>query len=177
MAVRLRASSEELQNVIRPLLQLVVLDYSYPDFAEGCMLGMRENTGHCTLCDSRPEVRAILIKDKSIMEEIRDINNESVDHFFFDRYGTVRMTHDYIMHEDVCFLSTLIVDCDHRGRGHGNRLLAFAEKKAREWRNTCVTLQVKHDSWMRDWYARRGYHEVAPGYDEGMVLMSKSLSQ
>ena len=76
----------------------MVLDYSYPAFAEGYMLGMRENTRHCTLCDSRPEVRAVLIKDKSIMEEIRDINNESVDHFFFDRYGTVRMTHDYIMH-------------------------------------------------------------------------------
>ena len=111
------------------------------------------------------------------MEEIKNISNEAIDHFFFDRYGTVRMTHDYIMHEDVCFLSTLIVDSDHRGRGHGNRLLAFAEEQARKWCDTCITLQVKHDSWMHDWYARKGYHEVAPGYDNGMVLMSKNISR
>ncbi len=107
------------------------------------------------------------------MEEIRNTTAEGNNIFYHDKYGMFRMTL-YNTCPGVGFLSTVVVDEDHRKSGHGDRLLRFAEKKAQDYCLSCLTLQVEYDSWMYDWYIRRGYRVVAPGYDNGMVILSKA---
>ena len=57
-----------------------------------------------------------------------------------------------------------MTDPDHRGRGHGDALVARALELAGAAGCDLVVLEASADDWPRHWYARRGFAEVgAPG--------------
>ena len=103
--------------------------------------------------------------------------NDHIDLFYTSNLGMYRMTLcDPKYKSKAAFISTLLVDENHRGEGHGNELLAHAEKEARAWGCNAMTLEVEWKSWKRDWYERRGFvavHELY--YDDKMVVMTKLL--
>lgn len=76
---------------------------------------------------------------------------------------------------EAAWLSTVIIDEKYRGEGHGNKLLAHAEKEARNWGCTALSLEVEWKSWVRDWYERKGFVVVAEGIEDNMVVMTKIL--
>ena len=57
----------------------------------------------------------------------------------------------------TCILTHLLVDEDHRQRGYGTKALEQAEIIAKDLGCDVVQLMVETDSWMHDWYLRRGY--------------------
>ena len=51
----------------------------------------------------------------------------------------------------------LNVEEKHRRKGYGNRLLEEAEKEAQRLGANVISLAVKNNSFMFDWYQRKGY--------------------
>ena len=100
-----------------------------------------------------------------------------LDLFYYSNIGIYRMTLCEPRYKsNAAFISTLIVDEEQRGQGHGNELLAHAENEARKWGCSSLTLEVKWESWQKDWYERNGFlvvHELY--YDENTVVMTKIL--
>ena len=100
-----------------------------------------------------------------------------MDLFYYSNIGMYRMTLCEPRYKSkAAFISTLIIDEEHRGDGHGNELLEHAEKEARAWNCNAISLEVEWKSWKRDWYERKGYvvvHELY--YDDKMVVMTKIL--
>lgn len=69
------------------------------------------------------------------------------------------MVHFYKYHDDpsTLFLSDLSVDPEHRKQGIGNLILNIAEDVARQTGADSISLWVEKDSWMSEWYQRKGY--------------------
>ena len=93
--------------------------------------------------------------------------------FFCNTFGLCRLT--FIDGINAAFLSTLAVDNMHRKQGIATLLVQKAEQCARERQRGAISLQVERYTWMRDWYLRLGYVEVAEGYEQNHVLMTKIL--
>ena len=49
------------------------------------------------------------------------------------------------------------------------------DKIAQETGCDVISLQVENNSWMKDWYLRKGFIPVADGYDSNNVIMSKFI--
>ena len=96
--------------------------------------------------------------------------------FLHNDNGLCRLTF-YDDNKSVCFLSTLVIDEWRRQCGHANEMLQFADNIAKREGCTHITLQVDSKSWKRAWYKRRGYQEVAEGYECGKILMTKKLKE
>ncbi len=80
----------------------------------------------------------------------------------------------------AAYLRLLLVAEGHRRSGVGARLLAEAERRAREWANHLVLLVTTDNTGARRFYERLGYRHVgdlprfaAPGLDE--ALYQKAL--
>ena len=104
---------------------------------------------------------------------INDTNKYGKEMFLYLENGMCRLTLPPKC-PNVAFVSTVIVDEGHRGKGVGNMLLAAAEKTAIEKGCNVLTLQTE-TGWTMNWYARHGFAVVGEGYDEDMVLMCKPL--
>ena len=104
-------------------------------------------------------------------------NDGHLDLFYYSNIGMYRMTLcEPKQKSNAAFISTVLIDENHRGEGHGNELLEHAENEARKWGCNAITLEVKWKSWKRDWYERKGFlvvHELY--YDEKTVVMTKIL--
>lgn len=99
-----------------------------------------------------------------------------VDLFYLANIGLYRLTLCEPNYKSkAAWLSTLVIDEEHRTDGHGNELLAHAEKQAKKLGCTALSLEVEWKSWVRDWYERKGFFVVAEGIDENMVVMTKML--
>ena len=106
------------------------------------------------------------------MEIIAYDRGHSMDFFCHVPNGTCRLT-IYDTCPSVMFLSTLIVNEKCRKQGIGTAILEEVEKIAKESGCDVISLQVKHNSWMKDWYLRNGFIPVADGYNYNNVIMSK----
>ena len=75
---------------------------------------------------------------------------------------------------DTVYLASLSVDEDVRRKGIGTKLQEIREKIGVELgaRNSC--LQVIKDSWMHEWYKRRGYQDYE-SYDSLDTVWMKKL--
>lgn len=99
-----------------------------------------------------------------------------LDLFYYSNIGMYRLTLCEPHYKSkAAWLSTVIVDENHRGDGNGNELLAHAEKEARKLGCTALSLEVEWRSWVRDWYERKGFVVVAEGIEDSMVVMTKML--
>lgn len=98
-----------------------------------------------------------------------------VDMFCHVPYGSCRLTISPRC-PNVLWLSTLVVDENHRKQGVGTLMLKEVEKVAADNGCSVISLQTWTDSWQQKWYSRHGYNVIADGYDEDMVMMSKVLS-
>lgn len=106
------------------------------------------------------------------MEIIAYDSGHIKDFFCHVPNGTCRLT-VYDTCPSVMFLSTLIVNEECRKQGIGTAILEEVEKIAKKSGCDVISLQVTHNSWMKDWYLRKGFIPVADGYDSDNIIMSK----
>ena len=108
------------------------------------------------------------------MDIIKSEDKYGFNLFCHVQYGFCRLT---IPREcqGVIFLSTLNVDIAHRRQGIASRLLSEVETAAKMRGFRVISLEVESKSWMKEWYERSGYIQVAEGYEVGMVIMSRLL--
>lgn len=97
------------------------------------------------------------------------------DIFCYCDGGTCRLSISYNC-TNVIFFSNLVVDESCRNRGIGNALLEEAEKIGRNIGCNVITLDVKYNSWMREWYERKGYIPVRYFDSDEYIVMSKFLT-
>lgn len=75
------------------------------------------------------------------------------------------------------YIGSLCVHPEARNQGHGNALLAEAERIIKEHGRNDATLYVEKDSWLVDWYKRLGYEivENTSGHEQ-YYTMGKKLN-
>lgn len=103
---------------------------------------------------------------------IQYTTQESKEIFITLEVGLCRLS-IYNQTPNVAFLSTLIVDENNRNKGIGDQLLFLAEQMSKNNNCNTITLYVEPDSWLKEWYERKGFSIV--GYDGTMIIMSKKL--
>lgn len=120
------------------------------------------------------ETIAKIAEDNRKPDIIRVEGENDLSLYCYVTHGVFRLTITNIAKE-VAWLSDVAVDEAWRNLGVGNKMLSVAEGIAERNKCTAISLQVKADSWMKDWYARKGYSVVGEGYMDNMVMMSKKL--
>ncbi len=91
-----------------------------------------------------------------------------------DGLGFVRMS--VSENDDIPFIHALNTHVSARGNGYADKLLDFAEEYAmKRLKSNKTSLAVESDSWMKDWYRRRGYRQMTAPDDDGCVYMVKRL--
>ena len=74
------------------------------------------------------------------------------------------------------YLENLSVDEDCRRQGIGRELCNIHERIAKEYCAKTLCLSVVKDSWMHEWYIRRGYEDFETNENENkQVWMRKIL--
>ena len=106
------------------------------------------------------------------METIAYNSEYGMDIFCHVQNGMCRLT-VYDTCPSVMFLSTLVVNEKCRKQGIGTTILEEVDKIAQETGRDVISLQVENNTWMKDWYLRKGFIPVADGYDSNNVIMSK----
>ena len=116
------------------------------------------------------------MEQKMMSLPIINRTNSHLDLFYYSNIGMFRLTLcEPSKKSRATWLSTLIVDENHRNEGHGNELLQYAEEEARKMDSSALSLEVEWKSWKRDWYERKGFVVVAEGIEDNMVVMTKIL--
>lgn len=115
-----------------------------------------------------------IAEDNRKTDVIRTENEDGVSLYCYITHGVFRITISK-QTKEVAWLSDVTVDEGRRRIGIGNRILSEAEDVAKKNGCSVISLQVLHGSWMKDWYARKGYSVVGDGYMDNMVMMSKKL--
>lgn len=78
--------------------------------------------------------------------------------------------------EDAVYLSDLNVDINVRRQGIGTKLQKIREDIGKQIGATEARLWVKIDTWMHDWYLRRGYTDFEINEKEdNAIWMEKRL--
>ena len=131
-------------------------------------IGLKSITGCRTL------VCPTLSKLLMMMRTITDKNKHGEDIFLYTDYGTCRLIISPKCPK-VLFLSTLVVDEEHRRQGVANSLLAEAEKIAVQRGCQVVTLYAEL-GWRVEWYERHGFVPVGDCEEDNLIIMSKFLS-
>ena len=83
----------------------------------------------------------------------------------------------YMYHGDkkAIYLDMLSVNHDSRGCGMGTELQELRENTGRKLGCKYSYLWVKKGTWMRKWYARRGYKYYSPNKEEKAIWLRKRL--
>lgn len=76
--------------------------------------------------------------------------------------------------EKSIYLNWLSVSESARKQGIGTELQIIREEIGRKIGASCAYLQVEKDTWMHNWYKRRGYKDYKRD-DNGLIWMKKSL--
>ena len=76
------------------------------------------------------------------------------------------------------YFSNLFVDPKHRGHKLGDEVLDYVENIAKLNSYESIILNVKKDSWVRDWYEKRGFEYMEDCGDDysGNVWMRMDLT-
>lgn len=92
-----------------------------------------------------------------------------------DGLGFVRMS--VSKDDDIPFIHSLNTHVIARGKGYADKLVDFAEEYAARRLNAKKTsLAVESNSWMKNWYRRRGYKQMTAPDDDGCIYMVKWLN-
>ena len=81
----------------------------------------------------------------------------------------------YLDDDSTIYLSNLYVNPNLRNRGIGTRLQVIREELGRAINARFVCLLVEKNSWMHDWYVRRGYMDFVNHDNPDFIWMIKSL--
>ena len=81
----------------------------------------------------------------------------------------------YLDDSSTIYLSNLLVNPDYRNKGIGDKLQEIREQIGKDLNANTSCLWVKKESWMFQWYQRRGYSELKPHARKGFVWMTKPL--
>jgi N-acetylglutamate synthase-like GNAT family acetyltransferase len=84
----------------------------------------------------------------------------------------------YFYHDDtnIIYLDMLSIDTDIRQQGIGTKLQIIRENIGLILGANTSCLWAKKDTWMYDWYKRRGYEDYKPYEDdERYMWMKKTL--
>ena len=81
----------------------------------------------------------------------------------------------YIDDSSTVYLANLLVNKDYRNKGLGKQLQEIREQIGKDLNANTSCLWVKKDSWMFEWYQRRGYLELKTHSRKGFVWMTKPL--
>ncbi len=82
----------------------------------------------------------------------------------------------YYDDKTTIYLNWLSVNDSVRRQGIGTELQKIREEIGRILGATLCCLEVEKDSWMHDWYKRRGYEDLNDDeYDQRLIWMIKSL--
>jgi GNAT superfamily N-acetyltransferase len=82
----------------------------------------------------------------------------------------------YYNNETAVYLDSLSVDAEIRRRGVATGLQEIRENIGRSLGATVSCLWVEKNTWMHDWYKRRGYEDWIPHeHEENSIWMKKSL--
>jgi len=86
--------------------------------------------------------------------------------------------YQYDDEKDVVYLDWLSVDENSRKQGVGTELQKIREEIGRKLGATTSCLWVKKDTWMYNWYKRRGYEDWKDNKNEdNAIWMKKTLVQ
>lgn len=86
--------------------------------------------------------------------------------------------YQYLDDLEIVYLNWLTVIKPARRQGLGTELQKIREQIGKEIGATCALLEVVEDSWMRNWYIRRGYSEVPGAERDGKyVWLYKNLTK
>ena len=81
----------------------------------------------------------------------------------------------YIDDISTVYLANLLVNPNYRNKGIGKQLQEIREQIGKDLNAKTSCLWVKKESWMFEWYLRRGYSELKTHARKGFVWMSKPL--
>lgn len=101
-----------------------------------------------------------------------------VSKMFVNQDNTVRFA-IYFYYDDLktIYFSNLFIDEKHRNKGYANKILEYVFAYAKQHNYTSVILNVIKNSWMEDWYKRKGFHFVIDCVDDykGNVWLKKEI--
>jgi len=115
------------------------------------------------------------------------VSNRFISHYKIESWGYSIFIMDkkgnafariYWYHDDLTavYLDMLSVSVKIRRQGIGTELQEMREQIGRTLGATTSCLWVKEDTWMHDWYLRRGYEDwIKYEEEENSVWMRKSL--
>ena len=97
------------------------------------------------------------VKDMSIFMDIQypyiDVN------IYIHNKGHINMFSNVVDNRFTIILNSLFVNPEYRQSNIGTILVNTSEKIAELIGFDVVTLEVKEDSWMQQWYRKKGYRE------------------
>ena len=112
------------------------------------------------------------------MDFIEHVNNESwgVSIFIMEKNGNA-MAHCYYYNDcqKVIYLDTLNVSEEYRRQGLGTKLQEIREDIGRSVEAKKSMLFVDKNSWMHEWYKRRGYIDEEKCENPDFIWMEKKL--
>ena len=81
----------------------------------------------------------------------------------------------YIDDSSTVYLANLLVNPNYRNKGIGKKLQEIREQIGKDLNAKTSCLWVKKESWMFEWYQRRGYSELKTHAQKGFIWMTKPL--
>ena len=81
----------------------------------------------------------------------------------------------YIDDSSTVYLSNLLVNPNCRNKGIGEQLQKMREQIGKDLNANTSCLWVKKETWMHEWYKRRGYSDLNDHNQEGFIWMTRPL--
>lgn len=121
-----------------------------------------------------------------IESALSNISNDYIVHHGFDECGHSILFMEkrglafcrlfwYNDDEKTVYIDFLSVDESIRKKGVGTKLKEITEDLGRRLKADNAILSVVKESWMHEWYKRRGYSDYYKHEDEKLIWMIKSL--
>ena len=111
---------------------------------------------------------------ESVMKITKETTDWGIIYYYKNEYCRFAL-YAYNDDKDTIYLSNVRVKESMRGRGIGNKILNFANKKAKKQGRSAICLRVLKSSWMHDWYERHGYRDLCPDKDTKYIWMKHTL--
>lgn len=102
--------------------------------------------------------------------------NKEIELLTIDVHGVAKASiYCYIDDYSTVYLANLFVLPEYRNRGVGEQLQIIREQIGKDVKAELSCLWVKKETWMYQWYEKRGYSYITEHQIEGYVWMQKSL--
>lgn len=132
------------------------------------------------------DVRHIGITRDNIVSVLKDVNNRYITHFVTDSYVDSLLIMEqhgksfgrlYWYGDDntTVYLDRLSVDINSRRQGLGTELQIIRENLGIKMGAELACLFVQKNTWMYDWYKRRGYEYYIDYENENNTVWMKKI--